>query len=160
MSAAVEVRGKMPRNLRFVIGVGAAVAAIAYLITTAVRNTAEYYLTVSETKARQVELSGQMLRVAGRVVPGTVQWEPLSLVLRFAIVQPPPAEHSPAVTMTAATTREPVFTVVSIGQPKPDMFAPGRDVIVEGLLTRDGVIQARQVLTSCPSKYSPKQGQD
>jgi cytochrome c-type biogenesis protein CcmE len=42
----------MPRKLRFVAGVGLVVAAIAYLIITAVRNTAEYYLTVSEAKAR------------------------------------------------------------------------------------------------------------
>jgi cytochrome c-type biogenesis protein CcmE len=37
------------------------------------------------------------------------------------------------------------------------MFAAGRDVIVEGRLTADGTIEARQVLTSCPSKYVPKQ---
>jgi cytochrome c-type biogenesis protein CcmE len=59
----------MPRKLRFVIGVSLVVAAISYLIVTAVRNTAEYYLTVNEAKARQVELLGQTLRVAGRVDP-------------------------------------------------------------------------------------------
>jgi cytochrome c-type biogenesis protein CcmE len=39
------------------------------------------------------------------------------------------------------------------------MFAPGRDVIVEGKLTPDGAIAATQVMTSCPSKYRPKQAQ-
>src|SRR5215831_12798293 len=103
----------MPRKLRFVIGVSLAVAAIAYLIITTIRNTAEYYLTVSEAKARQVELSGQMLRVAGRVVPGTVQWEPSSLTLKFAITQPPPLAGRPEVTMAAATTTAPAeFSVV------------------------------------------------
>jgi cytochrome c-type biogenesis protein CcmE len=147
----------MPKNLRFVIGVSVAVAAIAYLIITAVRNTAEYYLTVNEAKARQLELSGQMLRVAGRVVPGTIQWNPSSLTLKFAITQPPPGDGQAEVTTVAASAQAPArFTVVSRGQPKPDMFAPGRDVIVEGLL-QDNAIQARQVLTSCPSKYLPKQ---
>jgi cytochrome c-type biogenesis protein CcmE len=37
------------------------------------------------------------------------------------------------------------------------MFAANRDVIVEGALDPDGTLQARQVLTSCPSKYVPKQ---
>jgi cytochrome c-type biogenesis protein CcmE len=37
------------------------------------------------------------------------------------------------------------------------MFAANRDVIVEGSLAADGSIEARQVLTSCPSKYVPKQ---
>jgi cytochrome c-type biogenesis protein CcmE len=68
----------MPKKFRFVIGVALVVAAITYLIVTAVRNTAEYYLTVNEAKTRQVELSGQMLRVAGRVVPGTIEWDPSS----------------------------------------------------------------------------------
>jgi cytochrome c-type biogenesis protein CcmE len=148
----------MPRKLRFVVGVSLVVAAIAYLITTAVRNTAEYYLTVNEAKARQVELSGQVLRLAGRVVPGTVQWDPSSLTLKFAITEPPPIDGQVGVTAISTTPLTPVrFAVVSRGEPKPDMFAPGRDVIVEGLLTHDGTIEARQVLTSCPSKYSPKQ---
>ncbi len=148
----------MPKKLRFVIGVSLMVAAIAYLIITAVRNTAEYYLTVNEAKVRQAELSGQTLRVAGRVVPGTVQWDPSSLTLKFAITQPPLGDGQAGVKTVAATALTPAkFNVMSSGQPKPDMFAPGRDVIVEGLLTPNGTIQARQVLTSCPSKYSPKQ---
>jgi cytochrome c-type biogenesis protein CcmE len=149
----------MPRKLRFVIGVSSVVAAISYLIVTAVRNTAEYYLTVNEAKARQVELLGQTLRVAGRVVPGTIQWDPSSLILKFAITEPPPSDGQPAVTKVATTAPTPVrLVIVSRGQPKPDMFAAGRDVIVEGTL-QDKTIQARQILTSCPSKYSAKQNQ-
>jgi len=146
----------MPKKLRFAVGAGLMVAAIAYLIVTAVRNTAEFYLTVSEVKARQTELSGQMLRVAGRVQAGTIAWDPSSLTLKFAMNQPPPdgsdAGLKPVAVSTGAT-----FSVICRGQPKPDMFAPGRDVIVEGRLASTGVIEARQVLTSCPSKYAPKQ---
>ena len=46
--------------------------------------------------------------------------------------------------------------VVCKGQPKPDMFAAGRDVIVEGHLTGHNLVSADQVMTSCPSKYRPK----
>jgi cytochrome c-type biogenesis protein CcmE len=53
-------------------------------------------------------------------------------------------------------TDAPSFNVVSTGEPKPDMFADGRDVIVEGKLTPSGEITATQVLTSCPSKYQAK----
>jgi len=151
----------MPKKLRFAIGAGLVVASIAYLIVTAVRNTAEYYLTVNEVKARQAELSGQMLRVAGRVAAGTISWDPSTLTLKFAMSQPSAASGSdgrPGVTAVAATSAEaPVFEVISRGQPKPDMFAAGRDVIVEGKLGSDGEVEARQVLTSCPSKYVPKQ---
>lgn len=152
----------MRKKLRFAIGAGMVVAAIAYLIITAVRNTAEYYLTVNEVKARQSELSGQVLRVAGRVEAGTISWNPATLTLKFAMTQPSPNDGQPGVKPVAATTAEgspdPVsFKVVSSGEPKPDMFAPGRDVIVEGRLGTGDTIEARQVLTSCPSKYAPKQ---
>jgi cytochrome c-type biogenesis protein CcmE len=151
----------MRKNLRFAIGAAMMVAAIAYLIITAVRNTAEYYLTVNEVKARQTELSGQMLRVAGRVEAGTISWNPATLTLKFAMTQPSPNDGQPQVKPVAATavetTADPVsFNVISRGEPKPDMFAPRRDVIVEGRLGAGNTIEARQVLTSCPSKYAPK----
>jgi cytochrome c-type biogenesis protein CcmE len=37
----------------------------------------------------------------------------------------------------------------------PDMFAEGRDVIIEGRYA-DGVLRAQTIMTSCPSKYEPE----
>jgi cytochrome c-type biogenesis protein CcmE len=145
----------MRSKWRFVVGAGLIALAIGYLITTAVRNTAEYYLTVNEVAARQAHLKGQMLRVAGRVKAGTISWNPATLTLAFAIV-PPPNPAGSAVTQVAAAD-PPEFRVIARGEPKPDMFAAGRDVIVEGRLAPDGTLEARQVLTACPSKYVPKQ---
>jgi cytochrome c-type biogenesis protein CcmE len=150
----------MLKQLRFVSGIALVVAAIGYLIISAVNNTAEYYLTVNEVGARRAELSGQMLRVAGRVVPGTIQWDPSSLTLKFAITEPPAEGRSPVVPVASGSLPTGEFTVLSRGQPKPDMFAAGRDVIVEGQLMRNNTIEARQVLTSCPSKYAPKSTTD
>ena len=151
----------MRKNLRFVIGVGTMIAAIGYLIYTAVRNTAEYYLTVNEVHQRAPELQGQMIRVAGRVQAGNIKWDPATLTLVFAMAQPPPDPNQPQ--LTKVTASDPVtpmsFQVVAQGQPKPDMFASGRDVIVEGRLEPNNTIEARQVLTSCPSKYVPKKSQ-
>jgi cytochrome c-type biogenesis protein CcmE len=149
----------MPKKMRFAIGAGMIVAAIGYLIVTAVRNTAEYYMTVSEVSAKQAQLIGQPLRVAGRVAPGTISWDPESLTLAFGLVQPPPADGAASVKPVAALMESPSFHVICRGEPKPDMFAPNRDVIVEGTLASTGTIEARQVLTSCPSKYTPKQPQ-
>jgi len=144
-------------KLRFVIGSALIVAAVAYLITTAIRNTSEYYLTVDEVAARQAELGGQALRIAGRVKPGTISWEPSSLTLKFAMVQIPDPQASGAVKPVVAA-ESPAFSVTCMGEPKPDMFADGRDVIVEGKLMPSGEIAATQVLTSCPSKYQAKKG--
>ena len=145
----------MPSKLRFVLGAGLIVLAIGYLIVTAVRNTSEYYLTVNEVGTREAQLSGQMLRVAGRVKAGSISWDPAALTLGFVMVSPPNPDGSPR-----AITRNSDGSVTATGltgEPKPDMFAAGRDVIVEGRLAADGTIEARQVLTSCPSKYAPKQ---
>jgi cytochrome c-type biogenesis protein CcmE len=139
---------------RFLIGVGLITAAIAYLIVTAIRNTSEYYLTVEEIGARQAEYQGQPLRIAGRVKPGSISWDPATLRLEFSITAIPNPDASgvqPAAAITA-----PSFHVVCLGQPKPDMFAEGRDVIVEGRLVSANEVSATQVLTSCPSKYVPK----
>ncbi len=151
----------MPSKLRFVVGAGLIVLAIGYLITTAVRNTSEYYLTVNEVSARESQLGGQMLRVAGRVKAGSISWDPATLTLGFAMVSPPnpasPANPDGSPVKPVAASEPAEFRVVARGEPKPDMFAAGRDVIVEGRLAADGTIEARQVLTSCPSKYVPKQ---
>ncbi len=139
-------------RLRFAVGAALIAAAVVYLITTAIRSTAEYYMTVAEVGAKQGSLIGQPLRVAGRVKPGSAVWDPETLTLKFSIVPIPAA--TPGIKPVAES--DPIsFAVTCVGQPKPDMFADGRDVIVEGKLDSTGHIAATQVLTSCPSKYKP-----
>ncbi len=146
---------------RFFIGVGLIVAAIGYLIFSSIRTSSEYYLTVPEVAARQAELGGQAIRVAGRVKPGNIDWDPNSLTLKFEIAPIPEVDaNGAAVQPVSVVAGDPVlFRVVATGEPKPDMFATGRDVIEEGRLGADGSIAATQVMTSCPSKYKPKQSQ-
>jgi cytochrome c-type biogenesis protein CcmE len=142
---------------RFIVGVGVIAVAVAYLVITAVRNTAEYYLTVDEVGARQTELAGQSLRIAGRVKPGTINWDPATLTLAFTMVAIPQPDGGAVKTAAAADSAS--FHVICRGQPKPDMLADNRDVIVEGKLAGGNEVAATQVLTSCPSKYVPKQKQ-
>ncbi len=144
---------------RFFIGGGLIVLAIGYLIFSSIRTTSEYYLTVPEVAARQSELGGQAIRVAGRVKPGNIGWDPNSLTLKFEIVPIPDVDAAAVKPVSVVASDAVSFRVVAAGEPKPDMFAPGRDVIVEGKLGPDGAIAATQVMTSCPSKYKPKQSQ-
>ncbi len=140
---------------RFVLGAGLIAAAVGYLIYAAIQNTSEYYMTVNEVAARQASLEGQGLRIAGRVSPGSISWDPVTLTLKFGIYQIPDAEQDGGV-KPIAVSETPSFTVTCIGQPKPDMFAANKDVIVEGRLSGADSIAATQVMTSCPSKYKPK----
>jgi len=132
----------MNRNLRFVVGAAVIVAAIGYLMYTGVRETSAYYLTIKEFLPKKDSYQNVPLRVAGRVQPGTVEYDPKTLRLRF---------HLADFSEPAGAASVPVdFTGI-----KPDMFADGRDVIIEGKYA-SGVLQANQVLTSCPSKYEAK----
>jgi cytochrome c-type biogenesis protein CcmE len=146
---------------RFFIGGALIVLAIGYLIFSSIRTTSEYYLTVPEMAARQAELGGQSIRVAGRIKPGGIAWDPNSLTLKFEIapIHDIDASGAPVKSVSVVASDPVSFRVIAAGEPKPDMFAPGRDVIVEGKLTPDGAIAASQVMTSCPSKYRPKQAQ-
>jgi cytochrome c-type biogenesis protein CcmE len=144
----------MPRKLRFVIGVGLVIATVAYLITAAIQSTSEYYLTVSEVRARETQLMGQSLRVAGRVKPGTIRWDPATLTLEFTMMPLPRADGGTAVEPVAENLPV-LFSVIARGEPKPDMLADDRDVIVEGRLKTPSQLEASQVLTKCPSKYVP-----
>jgi len=38
----------------------------------------------------------------------------------------------------------------------PDMFAEGRDVIIEGRYNAGSALSAKTIMTSCPSKYEPE----
>jgi cytochrome c-type biogenesis protein CcmE len=103
----------------------------------------------------------QAERRRGRSYPTicTISSDSDTLTLAFGLVQPPTADGTAEVKPVAAMTEGPSFRVICRGEPKPDMFAPNRDVIVEGSLVSNGTIEARQELTSCPSKYTPKQPQ-
>src|SRR6202049_5181487 len=114
---------------RFFIGGALIVLATGYLIFSSIRTTSEYYLTVPEMAARQGELGGQAIRVAGRVKPGNIAWDPNSLTLKFEIVPIPDVDASGAPVRPVVASDPVSFRVISAGEPKPDMFAPGRDVI-------------------------------
>ncbi len=138
----------MNRNLRFVIGSAVIVAAIGWLMYTGIRETSSYYLTIQEFLPKKDEYGNMPLRVAGRVQPGSIAYDARTLDLKFHLGGFPDAGG-------AAQKTGDLFVPVAFNGIKPDMFADGRDVIVEGRYT-EGVLHAKQVLTSCPSKYEAK----
>ena len=133
----------MNRNMRFFIGSMVIVAAIGYLMYTGIRETSAYYLTIQEFLPKREQMRDTPLRVAGRVQPGSISYDPRTLDLQFRLAA-----------FTDAGAHDGAVAVAFTGI-KPDMFADGRDVIVEGRYTGD-VLRATQVLTSCPSKYESK----
>jgi cytochrome c-type biogenesis protein CcmE len=133
----------MNRSAKFGIGACLLVSAIGYLMYAGVQQSSMYYFTIVEFLPKKEELAGQGVRVAGRVATGSLwkQTTAKGTEMKFAIGDFSDEAADAPETVTVAYTG-----IV------PDMFAEGRDVIIEGKYV-DGTLQAQTIMTSCPSKY-------
>ena len=110
------------KKVRFLVGSLLIVGAIGYLITIGISNTSQYFFTVDELLSQKVSYAGSGLKVKGNVVNGSIQRDPNDyLNVMFSIEE---KESSLKVAYQGVT---------------PDMFADGREVVVEGTLGEDGV---------------------
>jgi cytochrome c-type biogenesis protein CcmE len=138
----------MNRYYKFGVGASLLVAAIGYLMYAGLQQSSTYYFTIEEFLPRKQELAGQGVRVAGRVAAGSL-WKQTTAKgseMTFAIgdfTEPDAIGETLPVAFTGIV---------------PDMFAEGRDVIIEGRYV-DGTLRAQQIMTSCPSKYEAKAGE-
>jgi len=134
------------KQRRFLAGGVAVLAIIGYLMFTGMRDSMVYYHTPSELVAQTTAdptYHQVGVKVGGRVVPGTVIFDPRTLDLRFDIKD--------------IATGETEFIVHYEG-PLPDTFEEGRDVVVTGRLTEAGVFEATTLLTKCGSRYEAVEG--
>jgi len=124
------------RHLKLLVAGGAIVLGIAYLIVTALQTSTVYYITVGELLQRGTTVSTQQVRVAGDVVPGSVEKIDAGLAIRFQL-------HD-------GSGQMPVYYK---GGPVPDIFGEEVQVVVEGKVGPDGTFQASTLLAKCPSKF-------
>ncbi len=128
----------MNAGMKFAIGALLIVGSVGYLMASGIKETGQYFLTPSEL-SRKISSDPSFydvgMKVGARVVPGSVQREVNPQMLRFSI-----------------TDGTATYPVVFRGIP-PDTFTDSVDVVVEGRLGRDGVIQATDVLAKCGSRY-------
>ena len=111
-------------------------AALGYLIFSGIRDTMVFYYTVSEVGSQRDTLSGVPLRVAGKVVTGTIEISETNHLDRHFVIH------------------EGGFQIpVSYHGITPDTLVDGADAVVEGKLRDDGVFHATFVMAKCPSKY-------
>jgi cytochrome c-type biogenesis protein CcmE len=129
---------------RFFFGVFLVLGAVAYLIYTGIRETSNYYLTIEEFLPQKEAFANEGVRLAGRVQAGSMQWSPKDLRLSFVLGPFKDKEQTPGQGI-----------MVHYQGILPDMFAEGRDVIVEGRYETGAALMAKTIMTSCPSKYEP-----
>lgn len=131
----------MKKQRRFLVGGAAVLAIVGYLMVTGMRDAMVYYHTPAELVQRVDGDPGYRdvaVKVGGRVLAGTAEFDRRTLDLRFDIVD-----------IEEGTTTFPVH----YQGPLPDTFEEGRDVVVEGRLNEAGVFEATTLLTKCGSRY-------
>jgi len=130
----------MTKKTQFLIGIALIVGAVGYLMYTSIRETSLYYLTIEEFATKRASLTDEGVRVAGRVGAGSMSWNPQDLHLQFLLSSFKEGESVQGVPVRYQGIL-------------PDMFAEGRDVIVEGRYSHENILEAKTIMTSCPSKY-------
>lgn len=110
------------------------VLALTYLGFAGVRSGWVYFVDV-DTFVKTEGREGRRTRVHGVVGAERVDSRPADLVASFSL--------------EGASRQVPVV----YRGPVPDLFAPGRQVVVEGALDGTGVFRADVLMTKCASKY-------
>jgi cytochrome c-type biogenesis protein CcmE len=145
---------------KFIIGGVLILAAVIYLIFSATKANAEYFLTVDELKAKNATLTGQNVRISGAVVGDTIQYDANTLTLTFDVAQVPgdqkevDAEGGLAAVLHAAVVDPNRARLkITYSGPKPDLLKDEAQAIMTGHLDSNGVFHADELLLKCPTKY-------
>lgn len=145
---------------KFILGGLFILAAVVYLIFSSTQQSAEYFMTVDELKAKGNGLIDKNLRLSGAVIGDSIQYDPQTLTLTFDVAHVPgdnaeiEALGGLAEVLRAAIadpTRARV-TVIYVG-PKPDLLRSEAQAIMTGHMGADGVFYAEELLLKCPTKY-------
>lgn len=110
---------------------------LSYLTVTGLGDNLVYFVTPTELSTQGEAAIGKPYRLAGAVQQGSVEWEPETLRLAFALVD----------------DQESVV-VVSTGAP-PQMFHEGIAVVVEGQMSEEGVFEAHNLMVKHSNEYAP-----
>ena len=134
-------------NKTFVSLIIAVVVIACLLVFQATKTTSSYVLLPSEVASDSQNKS--RLRVAGRVADKEINYQTKPTAILSFYISDPPQEGGESVRNNDTN----VLKIVYKGL-RPDMFAVGRDVIIDGEY-KENTLYASSLLTQCPSKYEP-----
>lgn len=121
--------------------IGAAVViilgTIIYLAISGVQSNKSYYVTIGEMRGMGSEIYTRHLRVAGNVVPGSIERNGANA--RFVL-----SEQGNTLKVDYKGS-----------EPPPDTFKDDAQALAIGTLRRDGTFEATQLQAKCASKYAP-----
>jgi len=145
---------------KFIVGGVLILAAVVYLIFSATKANAEYFMTVDELKAKGVSTVNQDVRISGAVVGDTIQYDANTLTLTFDVAQVPGDQKEvdaegglAAVLHSAVIDPNRARLQIIYNGPKPDLLKNEAQAIMTGHLDSNGVFHADELLLKCPTKY-------
>jgi cytochrome c-type biogenesis protein CcmE len=128
-------RRNMTARTKFIMGGIIIVGALAWLSYTSFQENKAYYITADEYKSMKEKLDGKTFKLAGDVVAGSI--DRTKPEMEFVMGSP----------NTKIRVRYAGKDII------PDTFKDGSQAVVEGIVTPDGVFQARHIEAKCASKY-------
>lgn len=136
-------------NVKFLVGGVLILAAVAFLVATAIQSAAQYSYTVQDVLDRRATLADGKtnLRVSGFVIGNSIDYDPKTLKLSFDIVGTHDELHAP----------QRILRVVADGHPRPDLLQHEAQATLTGRLGADGVFYVApgndSLLLKCPTRY-------
>ena len=119
---------------KFLVGGILLAIAVGYLGFSSIQSGWVYYVEVDRYMA-DTKFHSQRVRLCGSVSADNLSVNPAGLTANFIL------------------RGQQQSVLVAYKGVIPDMFAAGRDVVVEGKLDAAGTFQADQMMTKCASKY-------
>ncbi len=113
---------------------GLLLVAVFLLVIANLPRAMTYYYPVDQYVMQRAELGSRHVQVKGKVVPGSIRWNPVALDLRFVIREN--GKEMP----------------VAYQGLKPDTLQDDIEVVVAGRWEGDE-FQAKSVMVKCPSRY-------
>lgn len=141
-------------RMKFLVGGGLILVAIAYLIFSGTVGGAQYFITIDDL-VNNPDYVGTTVRVTGAVDGETIMYDEENLIIEFEVANVPTEIDDLAKVLHEAVndpdvSRVPVYVE---NQVKPDLLQHEAQAIMTGELGEDGVFYAGELLLKCPSRY-------
>jgi cytochrome c-type biogenesis protein CcmE len=130
------------RKLGLALGLVVVLGSFVYLVAGEIGGNLVYFVTPGELLEQGARAHDKPVKLGGQVKPGTIQWDPQAMDLRF-VVQDSTGELA-----------------VRAHNAPPPMFREGMGVVLEGTLTRASVFEATNLLIKHSNEYrAPEDGE-
>ncbi len=139
---------------KFMVGGLLILGAVVVLVLSGTMTGARFFISVDDLLAN-TDYVGQTVRITGAVVGETIQYEPSTGELQFAVAHLP-NEYDDLATALHLASNNATATRLSIymsDETMPDLLQHEAQAILTGQLGEDGIFYANELLLKCPSRF-------